>query len=711
MNFTRSVYNEIMLSPIGSGKPEQGGVLFSSDGGVTIDKVVFDEKGSCSGTTYSPDAKFINKLIKCWGERGYYFIGFVHSHPNGFTSISIGRGSGYGHTVSDEDAIVKLLGGMKGTRRLYFPVVQSSVYGKFSMRVFYGEKNLHGEVKIGEDRNIHIVDDIPSNSFRREIQAHLPMDQYSHSTAIIVGAGGGAELAERLTRIGVSKFILLDSTRYSYSDILSIANHCDIGGYKADAVARRIRSINPIARVKIIRQHIDDDVKIENFRFWLDNVDRRKSIVIYCEGGKDDFSILKRLCSEYRIALIRSYQCINYQNSMQCVHTEFYDYWAHPCASAKVEVDYFTRLYGVKPSEVALFGKVNTFFSCPVSKRERRSFAWSEETQPIATEKYEPLYSKAEIESKMVIIVGCGGSRSYAENLARAGLKNFVLIDADVYGKSNLQTQMAYADELGAFKAAVIADRIKLISPEANITVIKSMLDEKMTDEQFAAYVGSEWIDKPSNVLLAACTDNVIAQARCSRLALKYGFSFLMAGIYPGGRVLEIAFFHPAISTVCPRCMFNKRIEANLSVKNKPAPAVSNGTSVFITEQLNAYKGFISLALLLYHSETADKRYSEFMDDNQWITPKRKRKIDRNFLFLTMDSRMAEHSGRKAYAQFDKWGKMSGSNFQIGGTFFRKKKPLKKCPDCGGQGTPLIRVKGTIEDTRQGLYPKENTNK
>lgn len=50
---------------------------------------------------------------------------------------------------------------------------------------------------------------------------------------------------------------------------------------------------------------------------------------------------------------------------------------------------------------------------------------------------------------------------------------------------------------------------------------------------------------------------------------------------------------------------------------------------------------------------------------------------------------------------------MSGSNFQIGGAFFRKKKPLKHCPDCGGIGTPLIRVKGTIADTREGLYPKE----
>ena len=707
MNFTLSVHKQIMESPVGSSRPEQGGALFSSDGGVTVDKFIFDEKGSRSGTTYSPNVKFINEQIRYWSGRGYYFIGFVHSHPQGFTAISTGRGGGYGYTVSDEDAIVKLLGGMKGTRRLYFPVVQSSVYGKFSMRVFCGEKDLSGSVKIWEDRNIHIVEDVSGNCVRRELRAYLPMDRYSHSTAIIVGAGGGADLAEWLTRAGVNKFILLDSTRYEYSDLSGGAFFRDIGGYKADAVARRIHAINPASRVKIIRQHIDNDIKIDDFRFWLDNVDRRKSLVIFCEGGKDDFNILKGLCSACGIALIRSYAYPGYQPVAQYVHTEFYDFWANSCANAKCEVDHIGGLYGVNPLNTALFGKVNAFFSCPTGKKERKDIARSEEVKPLSVEKYEPLYCKAEIERKKVVIVGCGGSRSYAENLARSGIKHFVLIDADAYGRSNLQTQMAYADELGSRKAEVIADRIRLIAPDADVTVVNAMLDENMTDERFAAFIGEEWLADPYSVLLAACTDNVIAQERCSRLALKYGFPFLMAGIYPGGRVLEIAFFHPAVSTVCPRCMFNKRIEANLSVRNRPAPAVSNGTSVFITEQLNAYKGFISLSLLLYHSETADKRFSEFMDDNQWRTPKRKRKLDRNFLFLTMDSRMEEHSGRKAYAQFDRWGRMCGSNFQIGGAFFRKKKPLKHCPDCGGIGTPLIRVKGTIADTREGLYPKE----
>ena len=63
MNFTTSVYRQIMESPLGSSTPEQGGVLFSSDGGVTVDRFIYDKKGSRSSTTYSPNVKFINDQI------------------------------------------------------------------------------------------------------------------------------------------------------------------------------------------------------------------------------------------------------------------------------------------------------------------------------------------------------------------------------------------------------------------------------------------------------------------------------------------------------------------------------------------------------------------------------------------------------------------------------------------------------------------------
>jgi len=164
------------------------------------------------------------------------------------------------------------------------------------------------------------------------------------------------------------------------------------------------------------------------------------------------------------------------------------------------------------------------------------------------------------------------------------------------------------------------------------------------------------------------------------------------------------------INTVCPRCSLKKRYEANLNAEKKPAPAVSNGRSILFTEELNAKKGFITLALLLWGSETADKRYSQFLDDNMWTTPKRKRKVDRNFMYYTMDNHMEESSGIKAWGMFDRWGRRLKSLYQVGVCLFIGKRPKKHCSDCGGKGKPLIAVKGKIEDTREGLYAKEVTD-
>ena len=73
MKILRSVYNQIRAT-IGSARPEQGGILLSSDGGDTITKFIFDKRGSCTGGSYSPDTAFMNEQIKLNNNKGYYFI-------------------------------------------------------------------------------------------------------------------------------------------------------------------------------------------------------------------------------------------------------------------------------------------------------------------------------------------------------------------------------------------------------------------------------------------------------------------------------------------------------------------------------------------------------------------------------------------------------------------------------------------------------------
>lgn len=707
MKILRSVYNQIRHT-IGSARPEQGGILLSSDGGDTITKFIWDKRGSCTGGSYSPDTAFINEQIKLYNNKGYYFIGCIHSHPRGYDTLSMGVGhGGYGHTASDEEAIYKLMAGMKGTRILHFPVVQSSNSGQFSIRWFYAVKDRNDKVTIYEDK-LWVVEDDHSLSTKKEIGSYLSTSQFSSETAILIAAGNTTQVALQLARRGINQFIVIDGTRFTADDLASMATYADIGGYKADALARQIHAINPTAKVKIIRQYIDEEVDNSKFQCWIENISRRKSIVIFCEPTIDNFEHTQKLCAAAHIALIRAYSKPTTASDYSVVYTEYYDYWSLARVVPKFHVEYVKLFGGLQsPTNLVLYQQVNHFFTNPIAKQERQKAARSVEQTNPTVDKFEPLYTRDEIASKHVVVIGCGGSMSYIENLVRSGISHLTLIDGDTYSQTNVQTQMAYMNDMGRFKVDVAISRITLINPDVKVTAVKKMLDENMSDEEFVEHLGKEWLDRPNDVLIAACTDNFIAQARCARLALKYGFPYIQAGIYPGGRILELAFFHPLVSTVCPRCMLSGRYKANLERKVKPEPAKSNGTSIFFTEQLNSLKGFISLALLLYHSETADKRFSEFMDDNGWATPKRTRKIDRNYMFFTMDSKLAEHTGRKAYITFDKWGQKMGSNYQIGVSFFRKRKPEKHCPDCGGKGKPLIHVKGKITDTRDGLYVQE----
>ncbi len=82
-----------------------------------------------------------------------------------------------------------------------------------------------------------------------------------------------------------------------------------------------------------------------------------------------------------------------------------------------------------------------------------------------------------------VLIVGLGGVGAYAaEMLVRAGIGRMTIADADVVSPSNINRQLvALHSTVGRPKAEVLADRLRDIAPELELTTVAKYIRDEET--------------------------------------------------------------------------------------------------------------------------------------------------------------------------------------------------------------------------------------
>lgn len=94
-----------------------------------------------------------------------------------------------------------------------------------------------------------------------------------------------------------------------------------------------------------------------------------------------------------------------------------------------------------------------------------------------------------------ILIVGLGGVGGWAaESLARAGIGEMTLVDADVVSPSNINRQLVATQQtIGRPKTEVLAERLETINPEIKLHLrqifIKDELVRELLDEQKYDYV------------------------------------------------------------------------------------------------------------------------------------------------------------------------------------------------------------------------------
>lgn len=103
---------------------------------------------------------------------------------------------------------------------------------------------------------------------------------------------------------------------------------------------------------------------------------------------------------------------------------------------------------------------------------------WSERTELLlGKEKLERL------NSVHVLVVGLGGVGAYAaEMICRAGVGRMTVADSDTVSESNINRQLiALHSTVGKSKAALVADRLRDINPEIELTVVEEYIRDEMT--------------------------------------------------------------------------------------------------------------------------------------------------------------------------------------------------------------------------------------
>ena len=91
------------------------------------------------------------------------------------------------------------------------------------------------------------------------------------------------------------------------------------------------------------------------------------------------------------------------------------------------------------------------------------------------------------IQNKTILVLGLGGVGSYVcESLVRSGINNLIIVDNDIIDITNLNRQlMTSHDNIGQYKTNVLAERIKKINPNCNVTIINEFISKDNIDKLF----------------------------------------------------------------------------------------------------------------------------------------------------------------------------------------------------------------------------------
>lgn len=272
MRITASAHRQVM-GAVGTKMPETGMPLGGDPADGIVRHVVFDDGAERSGGTYSPDHVRLNALLNDWWRpSGIRLLGFVHSHPGRFARPS-------GGDLKYAEAILEA---NPHLTRLLLPIV--TVEPEPALHPFVVVRTLAGveakpavlevldEVLVSPSKKAMVptmatVTKSPravrEETFRRVVGAY-DLAHLRYCRVVVVGVGGAAGYVEDLVRAGIYDLALLDPDTVSAANLATQQVYRrDLGRPKVEALADRLRDINPAVEVLPLQRDFTDLTEAE----------------------------------------------------------------------------------------------------------------------------------------------------------------------------------------------------------------------------------------------------------------------------------------------------------------------------------------------------------------------------------------------------------------------------------------------------------------
>ena len=141
------------------------------------------------------------------------------------------------------------------------------------------------------------------------------------------------------------------------------------------------------------------------------------------------------------------------------------------------------------------------------------------------------------MEQKRAVILGCGSVGSLtALELARAGVKHFILVDADILEYHNICRHQCGIEDVGDYKVYALKRKILNINPSADVTTFEGIV-QNLPKETLDSFCVS------GDTVFIGCADNRIADVYTNKISIYYKSSFISIGFWERAFAGEI-FYH-----------------------------------------------------------------------------------------------------------------------------------------------------------------------